>query len=317
MPVNSKCPHCQAVFQVAREKIGLKAKCSKCGSSFRLSAMPAGPTEEDVLGAVAEMEEERGPFGLPRWTVPAVWLVVLIAAMGLAGYYTFFWSKVIQVGPSPKVVQALKLARSFVDAGQHELALPSYRNAIALAEGQGPEGREVVEAIQQELNAVKEDARLPLVLFDVAYSDDLAGLPAAPTLPRGHRPLSTVQTNTKPPAADRKQFLQVTCRIPRSEIGEPTTSRSQEVTEFNAEDFYAVDREGGRVRALGFKVDGRYFHRQLLIYPPIDSGATVEVCVVFAFSRTSHLQRVRFKEMPSTRVSERRYEDLTGPFSGP
>ena len=297
MAVKARCPHCQALFQVAREKIGLKAKCNNCGMSFRLTALPDDAAEREALGAVADMKEATGPFGLPRWTTPAAILVVLL---GLLGYFTI---RALSVPvqrvdrPSPEVAKILQRAHRFVDAGQHEVAVNVYRDAIAHTKS-----KQVTQAIQEELAQVKEDASLKVVLSDVARAGELANLPDGPPLAKGQRTIFTGEMRRTPNPLASQTLLQLTCRIHRSLIDREASYEDDPATVFTAKEFSAVDRDGGRYEAAGFKINDRYFHRRLIVMPPANDLQWVDVGVVFEFPVSGDLFRVEYKGTPSTRL---------------
>lgn len=301
MAVKARCPHCQALFQVAREKIGLKAKCNNCGMSFRLTAQPDDAAEREALGAVADMEEARGFFGLPRWSTPAAILVVLL---GLLGYFTIraLSEPMVRIeGPSPEVAEILQRAHRFLDAGQHEVAINIYRDAIAHTKN-----KQVIQAIQEELAQVKQDADLKVVISDIVVAKELDSLPDGPPLDPRQRTVYTSAMRRTPSPLASQTLLQLTCRIDRSLIDRETMYDDDPATEFKAKDFTAIDTDGTRYEAAGFKINDRYFHRRLIIEPPAKDSQWVEVGVIFEFPVSADLLRVMYKDTLSTRVFKRK-----------
>ena len=306
MPVKAQCPYCSVVFRVPREKIGLKAKCSKCGASFRLKAMPDA-TPEGNGPAPLDMPEPRGPFGLPRWTMPAVWLTIFVAVVITLTYNAFVGDVVEQLGPSEEVLKKLERARRMVDSGEFVLAQPFYQDAIALAGQLGRTNADVVEVIKEELAAVKEDAELSVVLAGVEAAPKLADLPLGPNLPKGQR-LALINTMyRKPQIGAGKTFLLITCWIDNEKIGRDAIHNDEKVTQFAASEFSAIDKTTSLTyKAVGFRMDQRYIHGGLIIRPRARQ-AEVQIAVVFAVPDGFELQRIRYKDELSTRIFTRKY----------
>jgi predicted Zn finger-like uncharacterized protein len=302
MPVKAQCPYCFAVFRVAREKIGLSAKCSKCGATFRLTALPDDRPDIGSAQARAGFIEVRGPLGLPRWLLPVLGVVAFVFILGYLIYRAMLAGHIEQVGPSRDVSEKLAEARALASRGLLAVAEAKYRDARALADRLGPEGEDVCESIRQELLDVKEDAKLSLILTGFYTASGMANLPSGPPVPERHTLRAAMGMTRDPDIGEGQQAALITCSIAADKLDREAVYQDYKVTQFKADEFTAVTAEQERYKAAGFKMADTYRHGGLIIFPQWAQPEPLTIGVVFVVPVEARITRILYRDLPSSRV---------------
>jgi len=304
MPVKAQCPYCLTIFSVPREKIGLKAKCSKCSASFRLSAMPDDRLDIGERQARAEFIEVRGPFGLPRWASPVAAIVLFLIAMGFVIHYWTQFTSQRQLGPSKEVSDKIYEARKCYENGDLIMAIARYRDARAMATGLGVSGEEVRKLINQELEQAQKDSRRPVILMGLKTAKSIDALPQGPELGETQRLRSAPGTRAEPEADDDELLIMVKCCIDMEKAPPFTKFRGDDAIEFKADEFTAYDRDDGTHKAVGFKMQDNYLHSRLIIQPPLKDQTFATIGVVFLVPAETELHHIIHKDLRSSAIPE-------------
>ncbi len=304
MPVKAQCPYCLTVFSVPREKIGLKAKCSKCSASFRLSAMPDDRLDIGERQANAEFIEVRGPFGLPRWVSPVAAIVLFLIAMCVVIHYSTQITSQRQLGPSKEVSDKIYEARTSYENGDLPMAIARYRDARAMAARLGGPGAEVRDLIHEELQQAQNDSKRSIILMGFKTAKSIEALPQGPELNETQRLRSAPGRRFEPEADDDEIFMMVKCCVDMEKAPPFTKFREEDAIEFKADEFTAFDRDEGSYKAVGFKIQDNYLHGTLIIQPPVKDQTFATIGVVFLVPAETQLHHIIHKELRSSAIPE-------------